>query len=229
MKNILYKVECALLDKSWTNGLEAYNQTNCQCTLTDNGFRIYRPSNLTVSANGETMWGGLRISNEANQFNLIKGHTYIILFDVNGKTTNAAGSIGWTNNMGWGGGGLIPSPNNTSCDWVAENFNGTKTCWYKWTINDDIYKVCTTSYSGFVAGNTYVSYRHFMFGFGYASTGSLGTDLYITNIRMYDITNDPDFKVEKYTIMRAGSINETSSKPIINIASEINTNSFYEI
>ena len=39
-------------------------------------------------------------------------------------------------------------------------------------------------------GNTYLSYNHFGVGFDYRSTGALGTDLYIRNFQMYDITDD---------------------------------------
>ena len=52
MENLIYKVECALLDKSYRDGLDNYTQANCQVTLTDNGFRIYRPPNLTTANNG---------------------------------------------------------------------------------------------------------------------------------------------------------------------------------
>ena len=227
----MYKIESALLDKKFSDGLSNYTQANCQVTLTDNGFRIYRPPNLTVSANGNTMWGGLRIRNTSNQLGLIDGHTYIVLFDINGQTTNNATSMGWNEQMGWGNGNVRPAPTNVEYDWVGSNFNGKKTCWYKCTISDGLYKTCTeaNTNTSFVVGTTYLSYADFMFGFGYESTGSLGTDLYITNIKMYDITNNPNFKVEKYAQMQSGSIIENSSKTIVNVASEINANSFIEI
>ena len=61
MENLLSRTEMALLNKTWGNGLQSYTQSNCQCTLTDQGMRIYRPPNLTYPDCGNTIWGGLRI------------------------------------------------------------------------------------------------------------------------------------------------------------------------
>lgn len=187
--NMLDAINTSITRKTLSNGLSSYTQANCSVTLTDNGYRIYRAPNLTTSANGNTMWGGFVIKpyDMYNRDVLVKGHTYIIKFNVKGKSSNTA-EIVWSNQIGWGGGGLSPQPSDVSYLTTPSNFNGEMECFYKWTINDDVWKTCTESYSGFVAGTSYLSYRDFKYGFGYASTGSLGTDLYITNIRMYDIT-----------------------------------------
>ena len=227
----MFKVECAVLDKQSTNGLSSYTQSNCQITLTDDGFRIYRPPNLTVSANGNTMWGGLRIRNTNNQFGLIEGHTYIVLFDVEGQSSNNATSMGWHEQMGWGHSEIRPNPTNVEYDWIGTNFNGKKTCWYKCTISDSLYKTYynATTNTSFVAGSTYLSYADFQFGFGYESTGSLGTDLYISNIRMYDITNNPKFEVKKSSITNAAGLIEGSNPLTINRGNEIVSNQIYEV
>ena len=113
--------------------------------------------------------------------------------------------------------GLTPSPSNVvhngstfganfqSDDWI--------TFYYAWTITDDVYKVCTSSYSSFVQGNTYLSYNGFKFGFGYSSTGSLGTDLYFKNFRMYDITN----QINNPIIQKFGIINPTNFVEVENV------------
>lgn len=203
--NILYKTNEALLNKTFADGLSAYTQSKCSCTLTDDGYRIYRPPNLTVSTDGRVMWGGLVIKPfnvDANA--LVKGHTYIIKFEYRGQTSNGISTeTYWTNQCGWGGGGLEPQPTNVTYTAVPANFQSNK--WhafqYKWTINDDIVKTCTNSYSSFVEGQQYISYRDFKFGFGYTDTGTLGTDLYIRNIRLYDVTNPSnDIKVTKQGI-----------------------------
>lgn len=197
MNNLLFETECALLDKAYKNGLLYYTQSNCQVTLTDNGYRIYRPPNLVYPDCGNTVWGGFKIDPITLSNSILsKGHTYIILFDIKGKSSNSA-SIGWTNNMGWGGGGLTPTPSNVSYSIPPKNFSGEHKVYYKFTINDDIIKTCTTSYSSFVAGEKYVSYHHFYYGYNYESTGTLGTDLYITNLRMYDITDSNGVSVNK--------------------------------
>ena len=94
-------------------------------------------------------------------------------------------------------------------------------------MNDDLYKVCTSSYSGFVAGNTYLSYNGFKFGFSYSDTGSMGTDLYITNIRIYDITNNPSFEISKNGIIE-GQVIEGDSIKIMK-TKDLITNNFIEI
>lgn len=183
--NAIDVINTNILLNTFSDGLSSYTQSNCSVTLTTKGYRIYRPPNINPTDNGNTMWGGLKLQIVEK---LLKGRTYIILFDVTGKSNNNATSWGFSNNMGWSGGGLYPNPSDvTSCN-IGTNFLGSKTCWYKFTINDDVYKKCTASYSSFVAGNTYPSYRDFMFGFDYQATGSNGTDLYLSNFRLYDIT-----------------------------------------
>jgi len=214
--NLMWRPEnarAAGLGMNYNEGLGAYTQSNCQVTCDSNGYRIYRPPNLTVADNGNTMWGGLRIRNSTvsavhaydasidNIFGLIKGHTYIFIITVEGKSSNNFSSIGITNLMGWGGGGLMPSPSNITYKLIGANFNGKTECYYKFTISDDIVKTCTAAYSTFVNGNQYLSYMDFMFGFAYESTGSLGTDLYISNIRLFDLTNKTSKNIQKSGII----------------------------
>lgn len=188
MDNMIFTSQEAISLKKFQGNLSSYTQANCQVTLTDDGYRIYRPPNLTQSNDGNTMWGGFILRFPQPPF--IKGHNYIIMFDVKGQTSAAVSDVYWSNNAGWSGGGLNAAPSNVSHN--APGANWTSTNWYhfyyKWTINDDVYKTCTSSYSSFVQGTVYPSYRDFKFGFPYESTGTLGTDLYINNIRMYDIT-----------------------------------------
>ena len=230
MENLLFKTEEARINKSFSNGLSYYWQEHCTEDLTDNGYRIYRTPNLTVSVNGQVMWGGLVLNPmQAGIYNFVKGHTYILAFHVKGKSSNAAVDVLWTNQVGWGGGGLDPIPSNVEYyNPVGENFNGEGDFWYKWTVTDDLYKVCTYSYSSFAEGNTYLSYAGFKFGFVYTDTGSMGTDLYITNIRMYDITDNPDFDISKEGIVSVNQLIEGPETKIMKTKDLITTN-FIEI
>lgn len=197
--NIIFNIEKARTDKEFKDGLSRYTQTNCQVTLTDEGYHIYRPPNLTTSANGNTMYGGLKLVNQTtdtvsaynstrdNHWGLQQGHTYIVSLHAKGQSSNAA-SWGLNNNMGWGGGGVSPSPTVIVNNGIPANFEGEKDCFYIFTINDSITKTCTTAYSSYVANTTYLSYRHVTLNWSYSSTGTLGTDLYFTNFRLYDIT-----------------------------------------
>ena len=198
--NIISYIEYLRLKKTWGAGLGAYTQSNCQVTLTDNGYRIYRPPNLTVSNNGNTMWGGLKVVNQTsdtvatyntardNVWDLQKGHTYIFALHAHGQTSNGI-NIRLSNQMGWDGYGLQPNPTVLLNSGLPNDFNGDKECFYIFTINDDIVKKCSTAYSSYQANVDYLSYRHIVFGWEYTSTGALGTDIYLTNLRLYDITD----------------------------------------
>jgi hypothetical protein len=63
--NILFPAELSRTKLEFTNGLSRYTQANCQVNLVEDGYHIYRPSNLTQSANGNTMWGGLQLVNQS--------------------------------------------------------------------------------------------------------------------------------------------------------------------
>ncbi len=189
--NLLFNEAYGIATKQWVGGMSSYTQSNCQVSLTDNGYRVYRTPNVNPTDNGNTMWGGFVISNANNRYGLVQGHTYVIEFDIKGQSSTATPDIWWSNLVGWGGGGLSPSPSNVvSCNPVTSNWQSTEYQHfsYKWTC-DSIYKTCTSAYHTYVQGQTYLSYSGFKYGWNYAATGSLGTDVYIKNLRMYDITN----------------------------------------
>ena len=229
MINMLQIPASGIVLKQWTTGLSSYEQSNCSCTLTDKGYRIYRPPNKNPSNDGNTMWGGfvLKPFNIDSNF-LQKGHTYVLKFHISGQSSNSA-EFYWTNQVGWGGGGLEPNPSNVSSSSIPSNFNGEYDFVYRWTINDDVRKVCTSSYSGFVAGTEYVSYRDFKWGFNYTNTGALGTDVYITNLRMYDITNASDTEIKKSGILETGSFEEINGNFRMAKDYETLANYFYEL
>lgn len=186
-------VEQARISNTFTNGLTAYTQANMQVTLVNGLYHVYSPPNLTVANNGNTMWGGLRINNlgvTGTQL-LIKGHSYIIKFHVKGKCSRSPEKFRWSYEMGWEGDpALATAPTNVTSDFIPNPFNGEKDCFYRFTVSDDIYKVCAKSFgNNYVAGNTYLSYAHFCFNYPYGNTGDLGVDLYLSNFRMYDITS----------------------------------------
>lgn len=218
-KDLGLKINEALQMKKFANGLEGYVQQNCQVTVTDEGLRIYRPPNITHNSSDSstnTMYGGMRLYfHSTEQGMLTKGHSYILLWDVKGKTSQKPVTPQWSNNMGWGGGGLLPSPSNVThksiphTEWQSSTY---QTMYYCWTINDDVYKVCTSSYSGFVAGETYLSYKHFCFNFTYNNTGVLGTDLYIKNIRCYDVTNLVEQDITTEGILKCVAAREDITK-----------------
>lgn len=230
--NKLEKIDGYIREKQMTGGVSRCTQTNCQVTLTDDGYRIYRPPNIIHdSSTMHNMWGGLRFQPfTSDPVFLQKGHTYIILFDIKGQTSKTPG-FHWSNNMGWGGGGLNPTPTNVSskrpsADWQSDTY---ETFYYKWTIEDDIYKVCTSAYSSFVAGNTYLSYKDFCIEFGYQNTGELGTDIYIRNFRCYDITNVQNAGILPEGIASTASIQENDYSARIHSSGELGGDEYIEI
>lgn len=192
-KNLLFDIDSHIEMRVWKPGLSKFEQENCKCSLTNQGFRIYRPSGLTVATNGYTMFGGLVLHPFELDSNILQeGHTYVIMFDVRGYTSNVPVCY-WSNNIGWEAPELSPIltgaiTNNA----IGKGFSSINyvTYRYEFTVNDSIYKKCEKSYQNFVEGEYYLSYRDFFFGFTYKSTGSQGTELYIRNIRMYDVTKD---------------------------------------
>ena len=230
MQNIAFGAQEAIALKTFQNGLASYTQSNCQVTLTNDGYRIYRPPNLTVANDGRTMWGGFVLRYPTPPFT--KGHTYIISFQIKGKTSGRVSDIGWSNNCGWGGGGLTPSPtgveviNRPELEWQSDVWQDFH---YIWTINDDIYKTCTTAYSNFTQGTVYPSYRDFKFGFDYIDTGTMGTDLYINNVRMYDITNFQNISItKKGQILIGGILEENITSANFKRNYDIGCQHFYE-
>lgn len=238
LSNIMYKPNLAIGAQEWKDGLNRYQQPNCQVSLTENGVRVQRPANLSQANDGNTMYGGLKIVNSTadtvhaydatidNIFNLQKNHTYVWIFYVKGNTTNAP-SFQVSNNMGWGGGGLTPSSSNVVTKNIPTNFDGETEVWYKFTISDDIVKTCTSSYSSFVANTQYLSYKHFGWNWNYATTGN-GTDIYITNIRLYDITDIPIGKLTKTGITKFSSIFEVNDSIHITKNEDLIVNQFIE-
>ena len=219
-ENKFDKLNTALFDRKFENGLSNYMQKNCQVTLTADGYRIYRPPNITYSSSDSstrTMWGGLVIQPFVDDENfLVKGHTYIMMFHVKGQSSNNASDHYWSNNAGWTGDayGLSTSPTDVEYNEIGANFQGEKDIFYRFTVSDDIIKTCTKSYSSFVQGTDYNCYRDFKWGFSYMNTGELGTDLYLTSFRCYDITEPDDtVKFLKSGIATASNLVESSTPP----------------
>ena len=212
-KNIIETARLGIATKTWNNCIGNYYQANSVCSMTDDGARIYRTPNhdgRPQQGSGWDNWGGIKFTPLLEDSNALqKGHTYLIKYHVKGKTCDEV-YPGWTNNMGWGGGGLEPSPSNVSFSSIPAGFNGEKDCWHKFTINDDVYKICTSSYYSFVQGTVYPSYRDFTILCSYSITDENGTDLYITNPRMYDITGltEQEIQVLKTGIVSCEDIYE---------------------
>jgi hypothetical protein len=227
-------VEAARLNNSFTNGLSRYTQANMSVTLQNGLYHVYSAPNLNTTDNGKTMWGGLRINNTGvtgTQL-LTKGHTYIVKFHVFGQCSRSPEKFRWSYEMGWeGDAALLAQPTNVTYDFIPNPFQGAKECFYKFTVSDDIYKTCSKSFGNFTAGNSYLSYHHFCFNYPYGNTGSLGVDLYLSDFRMYDLTNNN----ETVNMTDNGVLNCTPfensdyTKASITKDTEILGNNFYEV
>ena len=240
--NLLENINYAVETKTFVTGIRTYTQADCQCTLTDNGFRIYRTPNKNYTGSStQTMWGGLVLSPElAHSGCLQTSHSYVIVMDVMGRSSGAMSDLAINNLCGWSpsDSGLYPYPTDVvRLNPVTANFSSStwQTLAEKWTIpsNDPIYKTCTRAYtSPYVVGNEYLSYKDFKFGYTYASTGEWGTDIYLKNIRMYDITNMKNMDIKKTGVAEYIAMIENESKmgnASVFSFGEVRADNFYEI
>lgn len=200
MENLLKyaDLQCVTKNKYGGGGLGSNAVgSNQSRSWTDEGCRIYRNPNVTGSLNGSGVgnWGGWRIAfttTNTPKSVLVKGHTYLFFCNVRGKSDSQGTNCGWAFNWGWDGdSALIPRPTTLYKDMnipIGNDIN--KTLSWAFKIEDDIDKVCEKAFtSGWVVGNTYQSYKHLHVGYQYTTTGSVGTDVYLSNFNMYDITD----------------------------------------
>ena len=239
--NIIQDANTSLWEKtlSSSRSLWSYTQSNCQVTLTDEGYRIYRPPNKNPTDDGNTMWGGLiirpHVGDDWQVSSLQKNHTYILKFELKGKTSNAVSDMYWSNEAGWGGGGygLSTNPSAVSHSSIGTNWVSDKwvNYYYRFTITDDIMKQCTKSYSSYVQGNYYNTYKDFKFGFTYSDTGDMGTDLYLRNFRLYDITNHSsvESKIDKQGVFLTDNWIEIEDVSSIFLDGDIEMRDFTEL
>ena len=188
-------------------GIGKYTQSNLSVTMTENGARIYSAPNLVYPDDGSTMWGGLGFSPMKNSNCLIKGHRYIISWHVSGQSSRAMSDVYWTNQIGWGQ-SPDASPTINASKLPPANFQGEMDCYYDFTINDEVWKTTgETTHSGFDPNTTYLAYAGFKIGYTYASTGTLGTDVYITNLQMIDVTDNILYKITKNGLVKTTQLN----------------------
>lgn len=205
-ENLLLKHDKAINNKKDMDGVSYYNQTHCTCTFTDDGFRIVRTPDLVYPTAGNVMWGGLRLT--IPQGTIKPDRKYKILFDYKGKSSQPfdmyfALTIGWSTVGGlkglWPKFVNVPPSNYSNTSWKTAELS------FSFTY-DQIYQTATKTESICTAGTIYNCVNEFKIGYAYNSTGALGTDMYIKNIRLFDIT-DGDIGIQKYGI-KASAINE---------------------
>ena len=193
------------------NCIGAYTQAHLSVTVTSQGIRIYSPPNWdgrAISGSGWDTWGGLCLSPMMYSNCLFKGHRYVLSWHVKGQSSASMSEVYFSSQVGWGTGYTNPSTTSNKIITQPENFQGEMDCYWDFTINDDIWKVCVDNQgnTSFVNGETYLSYAAVKLGYGYRETGPLGTDIYITNIKLYDITENKTYKITKTGIMKTTEI-----------------------
>lgn len=251
MGNLMCEQNQGIQNSQWTTGLSSYQYSYCSVNLTAGECKIeLRPFNPTIDS--VTSTGGLKIVNSTNLnnahiydsfydniFGLTKGHTYRITFNVRGKSSFVFTHFGWYYEATFTGGGLAPSPSSVSSQGIAANFNdynNAQECFYEFTINDDVVKTCTSTVSGYhtnqdiyTQGNQYLSYNHFCIGFNVTATRSNGYQIYISNLRMYDITNGEEIQIFKIgSVSPLDFVEQDANSALMNRYGEILGNQFYE-
>ena len=214
-KNYADIMNDAINKKQFVNGLTGYEQTHCKVTITDDGYRIYRTPNVNPSANGNVMWGGVKLQFPEGTFQ--KGRKYKLSVLVKGKTSNAIGVPYLTPQMGWTAGGLT-SLNASSVINIPSNFNSDTYQYFEAVFDLINFEPCQTaskSESIFTQGKTYNCCRDLAWGFSYTDTGSLGTDLYFKDFSLTDITDLNNTKVNKKGQLETKEIIEFNFKPTL--------------
>lgn len=214
-KNYADIMNDAINKKQFVNGLTGYEQTHCKVTITDDGYRIYRTPNVNPSANGNVMWGGVKLQFPEGTFQ--KGRKYKLSVLVKGKTSNAIGVPYLTPQMGWTAGGLT-SLNASSVINIPSNFNSDTYQYFEAVFDLINFEPCQTASkteSIFTQGKTYNCCRDLAWGFSYTDTGSLGTDLYFKDFSLTDITDLNNTKVNKKGQLETKEIIEFNFKPTL--------------
>lgn len=209
------------------SGLGAYTQGNLQVTDTAQGIRIYSEPNRDGRAQEGSewnTWGGLCISPMMNSNCLVKGHRYVVSFHIKGQSSGAMDSVYWSNQIGWR---QYPDAEPTYNKIVVHgaDFQGEMDCFIDFTINDDVWKTTGSDvHSGFEPNTTYLAYAALKIGYDYRETGPLGTDIYITNLSMIDVTSG-----EKYNITKDGIINTPQIITGVNNKAKIHSSGILDV
>lgn len=186
-------------------GLGTYDQGNLIVTMTNQGIRIYSEPNRdgrAIEGSEWNTWGGFCWSPMKQSRCLIKGHHYRLSWHVKGQSSRAMVDVYWSNQIGWG---QYPDASPTVHKMVTQpaNFQGEMDCFYDFTIEDDIFKTTTNDvHAGFEPNTSYLAYSAFKIGYTYDFTGPLGTDIYITNLQLHDLTTGEVYKIEKSGIVK---------------------------
>lgn len=237
MENILAKADLQIISKgNRGTGVYQYTQNDNYSKYTDNGLLWIRKANIVGhgwNSNYHTTFGGFRIITDSFIDKLKTGNTYVLMIDVKGQLDHNLDYFRFSYEMGWEGDneGLLARPQVIYSKCPVKGFNNM-TAIYAFKITDDVYKTCKTKFSDYIVGNKYNSYKQFCMGFGYADDTTIGTELYIKNLRMYDIT-----KYDKIvSFLKTGVIKSNTLTTLINNNSSfclnkfgtVSVNNFYE-
>jgi hypothetical protein len=152
--------------------------------------------------------------------------------DSTGGSSTSILPIGWT---GWGSGSSAGVNNQAvvlknTCN-IPPGFVGSRKCEFVFTIpsNDVLYKTATVTTGPVVAGQEYLSYGEFSSTWTYSTTGEEGTDIYITNFKMVDITDMSQPKVMATAIFEGDYFNETYNSASFSKYGEVRTTNIREV
>lgn len=137
---------------------------------------------------------------------LLPGRRYRIKFTASGFSNNLSLQCGIDYN--WGSpnatphlstniveekSGIIPTNFGISEDGTTA-VGDVKECFYEFLVpaaEDSLYRAASENYaSTFIKGKIYSVFKTFHFNFSYDDSGEFGTDVYLSNFIMEDITND---------------------------------------
>ena len=203
-ENLVAKINEAVTDKEFRDGLSYYSQAHCQVTLTNEGYRVYRTPDLTYPDVGNVMWGGMKLCIPEGTFQ--DGRDYMMKLKYKGESSNGIKDIYFSYMVGWNSWGTLGSADViTSVDCPDDRFSSIDTNgeWREIKINisatqDEMYKAAVNSghpSDTSITGQIYHKMKEFKIGHNYESTGPLGTELYYKDLRLFDVTDATEKEV----------------------------------
>ena len=226
---VAVEVEDALIQGKENNRLYLYagNNQYRKAELIDGKVHLWRSPNNTNSGNSAGNYTGFVVRNLKDL--LEKDHVYLFSFDIEGfndSPENANASLVYT--IGWGGCGGLKYYTVSS---HLAHFDGKEKLFFLYDLRGkELWQAATKTEGSIVAGTYYPIYNNFFFRFNYSQTGEKGTDVYISNISMQDITDNINVNIDKKYIINGCDFeeNESLEKSIINKNNQIIVNKIIE-
>lgn len=192
-----------------SNMWRAYDQGKCKCTYVagEKAFRVVRDKNLVYPASGHVQWGGFIVSfnddvGGCKQYEPLKPNTcYLMSVMVKGKSDNVSENPYLSIDAGYTSKGGMETCGGSTNGLVPANFNSStyvRKLAVMTTDNKSFWKFGNGQQSMPTTTRYYCAREIKFVGWGYTSTGANGTDVYIKDPEMFEISSAEKAEIAKY-------------------------------